>query len=263
MNAPIQAPPLDASALSGVSEQLLVELHLGSLGDPGDHTQAMSPACTLALAANFGSAERWRDEFIAMGQALGGGSGWLLLVFLPRQGTLVNQFVADHTHLSAGSVPVLALAPVPGMHEHADHSDDGAAAGTDVDALVAHIDWAAVYERYRLAVDSASEPLGAALAASPDQAAGAVLVDVRRAGVFEAASTVILGATWRDPVSVGNWVAELPADREVIVYCVHGHEVSRATALRLRAAGLKARYLRGGIEAWQAAGRQVAEKAKA
>jgi Fe-Mn family superoxide dismutase len=32
--------------------------------------------------------------------------------------------------------------------------------------------------------------------------------------------------------------------------------LAAATALRLRAAGLKARYLRGGIEAWQAAGRQ-------
>jgi Fe-Mn family superoxide dismutase len=40
----------------------------------------------------------------------------------------------------------------------------------------------------------------------------------------------------------------------VVVYCVHGHEVSRATALRLRAAGLDARFLRGGIAAWEAAG---------
>ena len=46
-------------------------------------------------------------------------------------------------------------------------------------------------------------------------------------------------------------------DREVVVYCVYGHEVGRATALRLRAAGLKARYLRGGIDGWQAAGRPL------
>lgn len=256
---------MGASAISGLSEKLLQELYVGSLGDPGKYMQAMTPACALALAANFGSVERWRDEFIAKGKSMGGGSGWLLLVFQPRQGTLLNQCVADHTQVLAGGVPVLALALalVPGRHEHADHPDDGAAAGTDGDALMARIDWADVYERYRLAVNSASEAPGAALGASADQAAGAVLIDVRRAGVLDATSTVILGANWRDPASVGNWAAEMPADREVIVYCVHGHEVSRATALRLRAAGLKARYLRGGIEAWQAAGRPLAEKAKA
>jgi Fe-Mn family superoxide dismutase len=46
----------------------------------------------------------------------------------------------------------------------------------------------------------------------------------------------------------------------VIVYCVYGHEVGRATALRLRAAGLKARYLRGGIDGWQTAGRALNPK---
>ena len=53
---------------------------------------------------------------------------------------------------------------------------------------------------------------------------------------------------------------ELPADREVIVYCVYGHEVGRATAMRLRAAGLNARYLRGGIDGWQAAGQALEPK---
>jgi Fe-Mn family superoxide dismutase len=46
----------------------------------------------------------------------------------------------------------------------------------------------------------------------------------------------------------------------VVVYCVFGHEVGRSTALRLRAAGLNARYLRGGIDGWQAAGRPLANK---
>ena len=45
------------------------------------------------------------------------------------------------------------------------------------------------------------------------------------------------GAVWRDPARVGEWAGELPADREVIVYCVFGHEVSRNAVLQLRAAG--------------------------
>jgi Fe-Mn family superoxide dismutase len=68
------------------------------------------------------------------------------------------------------------------------------------------------------------------------------------------------GARWCDPATVATWAAELPAGREVLVYCVYGHEVSRATALRLRAAGVNARYLRGGIDAWQAAQRPLVDK---
>jgi Fe-Mn family superoxide dismutase len=40
----------------------------------------------------------------------------------------------------------------------------------------------------------------------------------------------------------------------VIVYCVHGHAISRGAAARLRAAGLNARSIAGGIERWQAEG---------
>jgi Fe-Mn family superoxide dismutase len=38
------------------------------------------------------------------------------------------------------------------------------------------------------------------------------------------------------------------------VYCVHGHEVSQSVALALRAHGLDARFVAGGIEACRAAG---------
>ena len=84
-----------------------------------------------------------------------------------------------------------------------------------------------------------------------------MLLDVRRAGVYEQAATMIPGARWRDPAHVADWSRELPADSELTVYCVYGHEVGRATALRLRAAGVNARYLRGGIDGWQAAGRAL------
>jgi superoxide dismutase, Fe-Mn family len=122
-----------------------------------------------------------------------------------------------------------------------------------------NINWAKVYERYQAAVFSASEPFGAA----QGEVAGAVVLDVRRAGMFEQATTMIPGARWRDPADVAEWSSELPTNREVIVYCVYGHEVGRATAMRLRAAGLKARYLRGGIDGWQAAGQALNPKGAA
>jgi Fe-Mn family superoxide dismutase len=240
---------LKREELIATNSMLLHELYFASLGGDG---VTMEPAAKLMLEASFGSVERWREEFTAMGKALGGGSGWVLLVFQPREGTLVNQWAADHTHVVAGGVPILAL----DMYEHAYHMDFGAAAGAYVDAFMGNIDWAAVYGRYQRAVHAAGEPFGA----NQDQVGDALVFDVRRAGVFEKAQTMIPGARWCDPAQVPTWAAGLPADRELLVYCVYGHEVGRVTALRLQAAGLKARYLIGGIDAWQAAGRPLADK---
>ena len=240
---------LKREELIATNSVLLHELYFASLGGDG---VTMEPAATLMLDASFGSVERWREEFIALGQALGGGSGWVLLVFQPREGTLVNQWAADHTQAVAGGVPILGL----DMYEHAYHLDFGAAAGAYIDAFMGNIDWAAVYARYQNAVHAASEPFGA----SQDQIGGALVFDVRRAGVFEQARTMIPGARWCDPATVSSWSVELPADRELVVYCVYGHEVGRATAMRLQAAGLNARYLRGGIDGWQAAGQPLVDK---
>ncbi|PLC02951.1 superoxide dismutase [Variovorax sp. RO1] len=240
---------LKREELIASNSMLLHELYFASLGGDG---QTMEPAMALALAASFGGVDRWHEEFAAMGKALGGGSGWVLLTFQPREGTLVNQWAADHTHALAGGTPLLAL----DMYEHAYHLDHGAAAGAYVDAFMENIDWAPVYARYQQAVHATSAPFGA----TQDDVAGSVLLDVRRAGVFAQAASMIPGARWRDPAAVEHWAGELPAGRALVVYCVYGHEVGRSTAMRLRAAGLDARYLRGGIDGWQAAGRPLEPK---
>jgi superoxide dismutase, Fe-Mn family len=136
---------LKREELIAANSMLLHELYFGSLGGDG---AAMEPAMKAALDLNFGSAERWREEFVAMGKALSGGSGWVLLLFQPREGTLVNQWGADHTHVLAGGMPLLAL----DMYEHAYHMDFGAAAGAYVDAFMAHIDWAQGHSRCQEAV---------------------------------------------------------------------------------------------------------------
>ncbi len=236
---------LKREELIATNSMLLHELYFASLGGAG---QAMAPAFALALSANFGSVERWREEFVAMGKALGGGSGWVLLSFQPREGTLVNQWAADHTHALAGGVPILAL----DMYEHAYHLDHGAAAGAYVDAFMANIDWQAVYERYQHAVHAASD----GFAATPADLAGSVVLDVRRAGVYRTGRDDDPRRALARPgrgVALGRRAErELNDAREVVVYCVYGHEVGRATAMRLRAAGLNARFLSGGIDGWQA-----------
>jgi superoxide dismutase, Fe-Mn family len=240
---------LKREQLIATNSMLLHELYFECIGGDG---QEMAPAMALALQANFGSVERWRDEFVAMGKALGGGSGWVLLTFQPREGTLVNQWAADHTHAVAGGVPVLAL----DMYEHSYHMDFGAAAGKYVDAYMDNINWSKVYERYQRAVEAASDSLGV----TQEHLQGAHLLDVRRAGMFEQAEHVIPGAEWRDPQAVASWASSLPKGGPIVVYCVYGHEVGRATAMRLRAAGIDARFLRGGIDGWKAAGRPLAIK---
>ncbi len=84
-------------------------------------------------------------------------------------------------------------------------------------------------------------------AISPDE----LVLDVRRAAAFRESGETIAGALRRDPESVGEWAKSLPRAASVVVYCVHGHEVSQGVAKALAEGGLRARYLEGGIAAWQ------------
>jgi len=81
-----------------------------------------------------------------------------------------------------------------------------------------------------------------------------LVIDVRKAPAFRAAQDLIDGALRRTPEDATRWAGTLPRAEQVVVYCVHGHEVSQGSCAALRAAGLPARYLEGGIEAWRAAG---------
>ncbi len=90
-----------------------------------------------------------------------------------------------------------------------------------------------------------------------------LVIDVRRTPAYRSASTMIDGALRRDPATVAEWSRALPRAREVVVYCVHGHEVSQNAAKALREAGLNARYLDGGIEeGWIGSGGALAQKPK-
>jgi len=79
-----------------------------------------------------------------------------------------------------------------------------------------------------------------------------VIIDVRRRPRFEEAQTLLPAARWRSHLETENWL--LPPGHDVVVYCVHGHNVSQLAAVELRARGIPARFLAGGIEEWQAMG---------
>jgi rhodanese-related sulfurtransferase len=61
------------------------------------------------------------------------------------------------------------------------------------------------------------------------------------------------GAKRGDPEQIPYWAPTLPSG-PVIVYCVHGHEVSQNAAKWLIQHGYDARYLAGGIEEWKHGG---------
>ena len=80
------------------------------------------------------------------------------------------------------------------------------------------------------------------------------LVDVRRKAAFDEDPRTIPAAIRRLPEALDVWASTLEPWRSVVVYCVRGHEVSQNAASALRARGLDARYLAGGIEQWKAEG---------
>lgn len=212
---------------------------------------------SVALERDFGSFESWRGEFSALARAMGGGSGWAILAWSSRETRLVNHWAGDHTQLLAGASTLLVL----DMYEHAYHMDFGAKAAAYVDAFMAQIRWAGVASAYACAVEAASSGLG--IQPSEVEANGrSVILDVRRRSVFEQADGRIPGAEWRNPALVAQWASEQDQSKTVIVYCVHGLEVSRSVALALRNLGVPARYLEGGIEAWQSAGLPIMRKAE-
>jgi Fe-Mn family superoxide dismutase len=99
--------------------------------------EAATPALAEAIERDFGSRDRWAAEFSAMGKALGGGSGWVLLTYSRRDNRLVNTWAADHTMVLADGAPLLAL----DMYEHAYHMDYGAKAGDYVNAFMKAFTW--------------------------------------------------------------------------------------------------------------------------
>ncbi len=86
------------------------------------------------------------------------------------------------------------------------------------------------------------------------------LIDVRRKSDLDADPAKLAGATWHDPEQIETWAAQLPKDKEVVLYCVRGGSVSNGVLDNLRGKGIAARFIEGGIVAWREAGGAVVAK---
>ena len=222
-----------------------------------------TPSLAQVLVRDFGSVDRWRSEFVAMAHGLAGGSGWVLLVYIPRDRRLVNQYANDHGQAAAGGIPILAL----DMYEHAYHIDFGANARAYIDAFQRNIDWPSVEVRYQDASNVepprplvqkefgdvpaiAVEDLKAML----DAGERVQVIDARPSSYISRQQDIMEGATWRDPERLHDWVGELSKSDPVVVFCAYGFHVGCKTAIALREAGFDAKYMKGGHSAWKAIG---------
>jgi superoxide dismutase, Fe-Mn family len=253
---------LKREELVALNSTLLHELYFASLGGDGQPTKGMSQT----LAEHFGSLDRWRSEFRAMGYALGGGSGWVALAYVPRDGRLINQYASEHSQSVAGGLPILAL----DMYEHAYHMDFGANARAYVDTFMRNIDWPALEVRCddarkvapprplqqpefgetpSVAVEEVREMLASG---KPVQ-----VIDVRPRHFVSRQQDIAADIPWRDPDQIQQWMGELSKSEPVVVYCAYGFHVGCKTAIKLREAGFDARYMNSGHSGWRAVGAPV------
>jgi Fe-Mn family superoxide dismutase len=249
---------LKQEEMAALNSVLLHELYFASLGGDG---RTLPDAMAQVIARDFGSVDRWRQEFIALGNALAGSSGWVLLTLIPRDGRLINQSVTDGSQGIAGGIPILAL----DMYEHAYHLDFAANASAYVAAFMRNIDWNAVQGRYEdAAAVKPPRPLEQKqfadlqsitvdeVKAMLESGAPVQIIDTRPRHYITKAQDMMESAVWRDPERVEEWIGQLSKEVPVVTFCVYGFHIGCETARTLRNAGFDARFMAGGHYAWKA-----------
>src|SRR5437016_1335546 len=263
---------LKREELSLMGSVALHELYFGNLGGfrrAGPNSGLGRPDWhevpdTLAaeITADFGSASAWRRESVGTARSLAGGSGWVLLTYSRRQRRFWNQVATNHTQAAVDAAPVLVL----DMYEHAYHLDFGANATAYIDAFMRNVNWAAVIRRIAAvcgdqalpAEDPSNQEIPSIsveeLAAQLAKGESVQVLDARPRHHISRNVDLMAGAVWRDPDQVEEWIGELSPDQPVAVYCAYGFHVGCNIAKTLRERGFDARYIRGGVSAWYAAG---------
>jgi len=131
---------LEAAKLKFTNSMILHELYFENLGGDG---KAAGSQTERVLAQAYGSQGRWEELFRALGNALGGGSGWAILDWdFHARGPRIY-WAGDHTNALAFGSPLLVM----DMYEHAYAMDYGASAKDYIDAYFKNIQWAEVDRR--------------------------------------------------------------------------------------------------------------------
>ncbi|MEA2697527.1 MAG: superoxide dismutase, Fe-Mn family [Myxococcales bacterium] len=147
---PFVVTGLKERELTFTNSAILHQHYFANLGGNGK----ASGAIEKQLAASYGSLARWEENFRAVGNSLGGGSGWAILDFNFQTGDVRTYWSGGHTQSPAFAAPLLIM----DMYEHAYAIDYGSAAGKYIDAFFKNINWDEVNHRLERA-----EKAGAAL----------------------------------------------------------------------------------------------------
>ena len=82
------------------------------------------------------------------------------------------------------------------------------------------------------------------------------IIDVRKPRARHESGLSMPGATWCHPFAAEAWAPSFKG-HSVVVFCVHGHEVSKSVSGYLRDEGVDAVFLEGGFERWREEGQAV------
>ena len=202
-----------------------------------------------------------------MANALAGGSGWVLLTYVPRDGRLMNQYATEHSQAVAGGIPDPRARHVRARlshrlrreregvrrHVHAQHRLEGGRGPLRGREPRCTPPRPLVQQEFGDLPGVGVEEVRAMLdAGKPVQ-----FIDARPRHFVSRTQDIIDGATWRDPERVQEWMGELSKSDPVVVFCAYGFHVGCKTAIALREAGFDASYMKGGHSGWRASGGPV------
>jgi Fe-Mn family superoxide dismutase len=126
------------------SGALLHDIYWSNLGGNGDTSKG--PDVVEAIKRDFGSLEKWKEDFkaAAVSAKL---SGWGLLVYDKLySGRLLNVLVDEHQYGAIwGGIPLIAC----DVFEHAYYHKDGPGRATYIDNFLASLNWSRINERYK------------------------------------------------------------------------------------------------------------------
>lgn len=95
---------------------------------------------------NFGSFDKWKEDFKACGIAL---RGWAVLVYDLTSGKLINNGLDAHNVYSLlNAIPLLVL----DVYEHAYYTDQGPKRPPYIDAFFENVNWNVVNKRFDAAL---------------------------------------------------------------------------------------------------------------
>lgn len=120
---------------------LLHEYYFENLGGKG----AIDTGSALykKMIEEFGTFDRWKQDFVSTGSMRG--IGWVVLYLEPRTGKLINAWINEHdTGHIAGAKPLLVM----DVFEHAYMTDYQLDKAKYIDAFFKNIDWKAAERRF-------------------------------------------------------------------------------------------------------------------